>query len=216
METHEKLQTVTMATIAPIIEVDAVHPQPRHVERAAEVLEAGGLIAYPTDTYYGIGCDLMSRKGIDRLYALKDRDRKKPLSFLCADLSDVSQYALVSNFAYRTMKQLTPGPFTFVLEATKLVPQIMQTKQHQVGIRVPQAPLMLAIVARLGRPLVTTSACDADHNPLIDAKAIKDELGSRVDLILDGGVQPSEPSTVVSLIGDQIDVLRQGKGIIVG
>lgn len=205
-----------MATIAPIIEVDSVHPQPRHVERAAEVLEGGGLIAYPTDTYYGIGCDLMSKKGIDRLYALKDRDRKKPLSFLCADLSDVSQYAIVSSFAYRTMKQLTPGPFTFVLEATKLVPQMMQTKQRQVGIRVPQAPLMLAIVARLGRPVVTTSACDSDGHPLIDAKAIKDELGQRLDLILDGGVQHSEPSTVVSLIGDQIDVLRQGKGIIVG
>lgn len=215
METDEGLQTVNMATIAPIIEVDPVHPQPRHVERACEILESGGLIAYPTDTYYGIGCDLMSKKGIDRLYALKDRDRKKPLSFLCADLSDVSQYAIVSTFAYRTMKQLTPGPFTFVLEATKVVPQMMQTKQRQVGIRVPQAPLMLAIVARLGRPVVTTSASDSEGHPLIDAKAIKDALGTRLDLILDGGVQHSEPSTVVSLIGDQIEVLRQGKGIIV-
>jgi tRNA threonylcarbamoyl adenosine modification protein (Sua5/YciO/YrdC/YwlC family) len=204
-----------MATVAPIVEVDPVHPQPRLVVRAAEVLEEGGLIAYPTDTYYGLGCDLMSKKGIDRLYALKDRDRRKPLSFLCADLSDVSRYALVSSFAYRTMKQLTPGPFTFVLEATKLVPQIMQSKQRQVGIRVPQAPLMLAIAAKLGRPIVTSSALDADGNPLVDAKTIKDELGQRLDLILDGGTQQSEPSTVVSLIGDQIDVLRQGKGIIV-
>ena len=205
-----------MATVAPIIEADPVHPQPRHVERAVEVLEAGGLIAYPTDTYYGIGCDLMSKKGIDRLYALKDRDRKKPLSFLCPDLSDVSRYAIVSSYAYRTMKQLTPGPFTFVLAATKLVPQMMQTKQRQVGIRVPQAPLMLAIAARLGRPIVTTSALDAENQPLIDARSIKDALGNRLDLILDGGVQHSEPSTVVSLIDDQIEVLRQGKGIIVG
>ena len=205
-----------MANVAPIIEVDAIHPQPRHVERAVEVLEAGGLIAYPTDTYYGIGCDLMSKKGIDRLYALKDRDRKKPLSFLCPDLSDVSRYAIVSSYAYRTMKQLTPGPFTFVLAATKLVPQMMQTKQRQVGIRVPQAPLMLAIAARLGRPIVTTSALDAENQPLIDARSIKDALGNRLDLILDGGVQHSEPSTVVSLIDDQIEVLRQGKGIIVG
>ncbi len=205
-----------MANVAPIIEVDPVHPQPRHVERAVQVLEDGELIAYPTDTYYGIGCDLNSRKGIDKLYALKDRDRKKPLSILCPDLSDVSRYAMVSTFAYRTMKQLTPGPFTFVLEATKLVPQMMQTKQRQVGIRVPQAPLMLAIAAKLGRPIVTTSALDRDGKPLIDAKSIKDELGSRLELILDGGVQLSEPSTVVSLIGDQIEVMRQGKGIIVG
>lgn len=204
-----------MAAAAPIIEVDAVTPQPRIVERAAEVLSDGGLIAYPTDTYYGIGCDLFSKKAIDRLYAMKDRDRKKPLSFLCHDLSDVSRYAKVSNFAYRTMKQLTPGPFTFVLEATQVVPQMMQTKQRQVGLRVPQAPLMLAIAARLGHPIVTTSATDRDGAPLIDARAIKDELGSRIDLILDGGVQPLEPSTVVSLIGDQIEVLRQGKGLIV-
>lgn len=200
---------------APILEVDPHHPQPRLVDKAAQVLEDGGLIAYPTDTYYGIGCDLLSRKAIDRLYGVKGRDRKKPLAFLCPDLSDVSKYAIVSKFAYRTMKQLTPGPFTFVLNATKLVPDMMQTRQRQVGIRVPQAPLMLAIASRLGRPIVTTSATDQDGQTLIDAKDIKEQLGSRLDLILDGGVQPNEPSTVVSLIDDQIEVLRQGKGLIV-
>ncbi|MBL8940715.1 MAG: threonylcarbamoyl-AMP synthase [Archangium sp.] len=200
---------------APILEVDPQFPQPRIVEKAAKVLEDGGLIAYPTDTYYGIGCDLLSRKAIDRIYGVKGRDRKKPLAFLCPDLSDVSKYAIVSKFAYRTMKQLTPGPFTFVLVATKLVPDMMQTKQRQVGIRVPQAPLMLAIASKLGRPIVTTSATDQDGQVLIDAKDIKEQLGSRLDLILDGGVQPNEPSTVVSLIDDQIEVLRQGKGIIV-
>ncbi len=200
---------------APIVEVDAQHPQPRHVDRAVELLESGGLIAYPTDTYYGIGCDLQSKKGIEKLYQLKGRDRRKPFSFLCPDLSDVAHYALVSNFAYRTMKQLTPGPFTFVLEATRLVPQMMQNKQRQVGIRVPQAPLMLAIAAKLGRPVVTTSATDLEGNVLTDAREIKEQLGSRLEMILDGGVQPNEPSTVVSLVGDQIEILRQGKGIIV-
>lgn len=200
---------------APIVEVDVLHPQPRVVERAAQVLEDGGLIAYPTDTYYGIGCDLHSKKAIDRLYALKGRDRKKPFAFLCPDLSGVSRYAKVSNFAYRYMKQLTPGPFTFVLESTRLVPEMMQNKQQQVGIRVPQAPLMLAIAERLGRPIVTTSANDLDGGALTDARSIKQVLGNRLDLVLDGGVQPSEPSTVVSLIGDEIEVLRQGKGILV-
>lgn len=200
---------------APIVEVDPHRPQPRTIDRAAEVLEGGGLIAYPTDTYYGIGCDLFSKKAIDRLYGIKNRDRRKPLAFLCPDLSDVAKYAKVSNFAYRFMKQLTPGPFTFVLEATKLVPDMMQSKQKQVGIRVPQAPLMLAIAAKLGRPIVTTSATDMDGKVLIDAKDIKDKLGARLELILDGGVQEEEPSTVVSLIDDQIEVLRQGKGILV-
>ncbi|MGV3624421.1 MAG: L-threonylcarbamoyladenylate synthase [Archangium sp.] len=199
---------------APILEVDPVHPQPRTVDRAAKVLEDGGLIAYPTDTYYGIGCDLLSKKAIDRLYGIKNRDRKKPLAFLCPDLSNVAEYAKVSNFAYRTMRQLTPGPFTFVLEATRLVPDMMQTRQKQVGIRVPQAPLMLAIAARLGRPIVTTSATDMEGRVLIDAKEIKELLGNRLDLILDGGPQEEEPSTVVSLIDDQIEVLRQGKGIL--
>src|SRR6478609_12127693 len=104
------------AMSAPILEVDPVHPQPRHVARAVQVLQDGGLVAYPTDTYYAIGCDLFSKKAIDRLYQLKGRDKRKPLSFLCPDLSDVAKYGHVSNFAYRTMKSLTPGAFTFVLE----------------------------------------------------------------------------------------------------
>ena len=201
-----------MAPVAPILEVHPEHPQPRHVQRAVDVLGAGGLIAYPTDTYYGLACDLGSKKGIEKLYALKGRDRKKPLSFLCPDLSDVARYAHVSNFAYRTMKGLTPGAFTFVLEATRIVPEVMMSKQKQVGIRVPDSALARALAAGLGRPLVTTSATDADGEPLTDARSIKDALGHGLELILDAGVTLLEASTVVSLLGDQIEVLRQGKG----
>lgn len=197
---------------APILEVDIQHPQPRHIARAVQVLERGGLIAYPTDTYYGLGCDLMSKKAIERLYQLKGQDKRKPMSILCPDLSDVARYAHVSNFAYRTMKGLTPGAFTFILEATRLVPQVMMSKQKQVGIRVPDAPLARALAAGLGRPLITTSASDGEGEPLIDAKDIKEKLGHGLDLILDGGVTLMEPSTVVSLIGDSMEVLRQGKG----
>ena len=197
---------------APILEVDPEHPSPRHVERAVELLGRGGVIAYPTDTYYGLGCDLFSKKAIEKLYALKDRNRKKPLSFLVPDLSDVAKYALVSNFAYRTMKSLTPGPFTFILPATRQVPEMMQTKQKQVGIRVPDAPLARALAAGLGHPLVTTSATNREGEPLIDPKDIKELLGHGLDLILDGGVIDAEPSTVLSLIGDELEVLREGKG----
>ena len=153
---------------APILAVDIEHPQPRHVARAVEVLRGGGLIAYPTDTYYAIGCDLLSKKAIDRLYELKGRSRKKPLSFLCADLSDVSEYAHVTNFAYRAMRQLTPGAFTFVLKATRVVPEMMATKQSEVGIRIPDAPLARMLAQELGRPLVTTSATDREGEPLVD------------------------------------------------
>jgi tRNA threonylcarbamoyl adenosine modification protein (Sua5/YciO/YrdC/YwlC family) len=197
---------------APILAVDMNHPQPRHVQRAVEVLERGGLLAYPTDTYYGLGCDLFSKKAIERLYQLKGRDKKKPLSFLCPDLSDVAKYAHVSNFAYRTMKSLTPGAFTFVLEATRQVPEMMMTRQKQVGIRVPDSALARALAAGLGRPIVTTSATDTDGEPLVDPKDIKDALGHGLELILDGGVKLTEPSTVVSLIGDSLEILRQGKG----
>lgn len=197
---------------APIVEVDAVHPSPRHLQRAVEVLANGGLLAYPTDTYYAIGCDLFSKKAIERLYQLKERDKRKPLSFLCPDLSDVAQYAHVTNFAYRTMKHLIPGPFTFILEATRKVPEMMMTKQKQVGIRVPDAPLARALASGLGHPVVTTSASVGDAEPFVDAKDIKDAIGKQIDLILDGGVQLNDPSTVVSLMNDELEVLRQGKG----
>ncbi|WP_141620955.1 L-threonylcarbamoyladenylate synthase [Myxococcus sp. AB036A] len=197
---------------APILEVDTEHPSPRHIQRAVEVLGRGGLLAYPTDTYFGLGCDLSSKKGIERLYQLKGRDKKKPLSFLCPDLSDVARYAHVSNFAYRTMKSLTPGAFTFILEATRLVPDLMMSKQKQVGIRVPDSALVRELTRALGRPLVTTSATNTEGEPLTDAKDIKEALGHGLDLILDGGVTLNEPSTVISLIGDSLEILRQGKG----
>ena len=201
---------------APIVSVDPVHPQPRHVERAITLLQEHGVIAYPTDTYYAVGCDLFSKKGIERLYNIKGRERKKPLSFLCADLSDVARYAHVTNFAYRTMRHLTPGPFTFILEATRLVPEMMMTKRKEVGIRVPDLPLPRAIAQGLGHPLVTASATDPDGNILIDPKDIKAVLGHQLELIIDGGIQVSEPSTVVSLLDDRVEILRQGKGFIVG
>jgi tRNA threonylcarbamoyl adenosine modification protein (Sua5/YciO/YrdC/YwlC family) len=197
---------------APILEIDPERPNPRHLRRAIEVLQSGGLVAYPTDTYYGLGCDLSQRRAIERLYALKGRDRKKPLALLVPDLSDVARYGHVSNFAYRTMKHLTPGAFTFVLEATRAVPDMVMTRQKQVGIRVPDAPFARELARELGRPIVTTSATDPEGNVLLDAREIRDALGHGLDLILDGGLTQNEPSTVVSLLDDQLEVLREGKG----
>jgi tRNA threonylcarbamoyl adenosine modification protein (Sua5/YciO/YrdC/YwlC family) len=206
-----------MAPSAPILTLHPEHPAPRLVQRAVDALAAGGLVAYPTDTYYGIGCDLHSRKAIDRLYQLKGRDKKKPLSFLVPDLSDVARYAVVSNFAYRVMRRLTPGPYTFVLPATRLVPDMMTTRQKQVGIRVPDSALARALAQGLGGPLVTTSAArPEDGEPLVDPRDIKEELGHGLDLVLDGGLLPAEPSTVLSLLDDQIEVLRLGKGPVEG
>jgi tRNA threonylcarbamoyl adenosine modification protein (Sua5/YciO/YrdC/YwlC family) len=199
---------------APILTVDPNHPHGRSVERAAEVLRRGGLIAYPSGTGYGIGCDLGSKKAIDHLYAIKRSDRRKPFSILCPDLSDVARYAIVSKFAYRMMRQHAPGPFTFVLQATRLVPEMMTSKQKQVGIRIPSLPWVQALLAALARPLVNSSATDSLETPLVDPMSIKDKLGHALELIVDGGIQPSEPSTVVSLIDDEVEVLRQGQGVL--
>jgi len=201
---------------APILTIDAIHPQPRHIERGVAVLEAGGLIAYPTDTYYGIGCDLFNKKAMERIYQLKARPRTKPLSFICADLSDVSKYAQVSNAAFAIMRRLTPGPYTFVLESTSLVPKIAVTRQKTVGIRVPDSPIALALVLALGRPLVSTSAATQEGNVLIDPSDIQEFLGHGLDLIIDGGYQLDDPSTVLDLTGDEPKVLRMGKGDVSG
>jgi tRNA threonylcarbamoyl adenosine modification protein (Sua5/YciO/YrdC/YwlC family) len=197
---------------APILAIDNQHPQPHRIGQAAATLEAGGVIAYPTDTYYGLGCDIFNKGAIERVYRLKGRDRRKPLSFVCADLSDITRYAKVSNHAYRVLKKLTPGPFTFILEATRAVPEIMTTRQKQVAIRVPNSPITLALVEALGRPLLSTSASTPEGEVLIDPSDIQDSLGHGLDLIIDGGYQLSEPSTILSLMSDTIEVLREGKG----
>jgi tRNA threonylcarbamoyl adenosine modification protein (Sua5/YciO/YrdC/YwlC family) len=205
-----------VAKRAPIQPIDPLHPQPRHVQRAVATLEAGGLVCYPTDTYYGIGCDLFQRRAIERLALLKRRDSKKPFSFLCGDLSEVARYAIIDNEKYRLLRRLFPGPYTVVLPATRLVPQTALTRQRAVGVRVPDAPVAIALVNGLGRPLATTSASVPEEDPLLDASDVQEHLGYGVDLILDGGLTLNEPSTVIDLTGPVPVVLRQGKGKIEG
>jgi tRNA threonylcarbamoyl adenosine modification protein (Sua5/YciO/YrdC/YwlC family) len=205
-----------VARRAPIQPIDPVHPQPRHVQRAVATLEAGGLVCYPTDTYYGIGCDLFQKRAIERLAVLKRRDAKKPFAFLCGDLSEVARYAIIDNETFRLLRRLLPGPYTVVLPATRLVPRTALTRQRSVGVRVPDAPVAIALVNGLGRPLATTSASVPDEDPLLDAADIQEHLGHGVDLILDGGLTLNEPSTVIDLTGPIPVVLREGKGKIEG
>jgi len=201
---------------APIQPIDPKHPQPRHVQRAVALLEGGGLVAYPTDTYYAIGCDLFQKKAMERLARLKRRDDRKPFAFLCADLGEVAKYGIVSNENYRLMRRLLPGPYTIVLEATRLTPRTALTRQRQVGVRVPDAPVAIALVRALGRPLATTSAALPGEDVLTHASDVRDHLGHGLDLILDGGVTLNEPSTVLDLTGPVPTVLREGKGTLEG
>jgi tRNA threonylcarbamoyl adenosine modification protein (Sua5/YciO/YrdC/YwlC family) len=195
-----------------IIQINPRHPQPRLIRRVIEALANGAVISYPTDTVYGIGCDIFSKSGIERIYQLKDRSRKKPLSFICSDLKDISRYAQVTDNAYRIMRKHLPGPYTFILEATKEVPRIMMSKRRTVGIRVPDNPICLALVKELMHPVITTSANVSDMSPICDPKEIDQTLGKVLDLVIDGGALPNVPSTVIDMSGDIPYVVREGKG----
>ncbi len=192
--------------------VNPQNPQPRLIRRVVEVLKEGGIIAYPTDTVYGLGCSLYNKKGIERIYQIKRSEKNRPFSFICADLKSISLYAKVSNYAYKTMKRLLPGPYTFVLEGTKLVPKIMLTRRMTAGIRVPKNPICLAIVRDLGHPVISTSAMLGDGEVFYDPADIEKKLGHALELTIDGGVLVSEPSSVIDLTEDTPIVLRVGKG----
>lgn len=198
---------------APLAPVDAEHPQPRVIERAARALADGALIGYPTDSCYALGCDARAKRAVELLYTLKGRDHRKPFALLVPDLGDVARYAIVSNFAYRVLRQHTPGAFTFVLPATRLVPELLLNKQKQVGIRVPAAPAATALARALEGPLVTTTATGEAGEPLSDPREIKERYGHALALVLDAGLQEGHPSTVVSLLGDQVEILRQGGAV---
>jgi tRNA threonylcarbamoyl adenosine modification protein (Sua5/YciO/YrdC/YwlC family) len=198
--------------VANIVEVDPVNPQPRVIERAVSALSGGGLVAFPTDTYYGLGCDLFDKRAIERIYLLKQLPRTQELSFICQDLAEIARYAMVDNAAYRVLRRKVPGPFTFILPATRLVPDLVLRRQKTVGIRIPDSPIALELVRRLGHPIISTSAATPEGEVLIDARDIKERLGHGLELILDGGYRANEPSSVIDLSGPEPVVVRTGKG----
>ena len=196
-----------------LISINPDNPHQRHIRQIAEKLRNGAVICYPTDTVYGIGCDIFNQKAIKKIFQIKQRAKHKPFSFMCSSLKNVNDYGHVSNMAYRIMKKALPGPFTFVLSASKLVPKIMITKQKTVGIRVPDNNICLALIEELGNPILTTSAIlDKEGTPLSEAYEFDELLGNMVDLIIDGGMVFPDPSTIVSFTGDEPEILRQGKG----
>ncbi|RWX50312.1 translation factor SUA5 [Candidatus Electrothrix marina] len=195
------------------IEINSDNPQPRLIGTVLDTLRKGGVVCYPTDTMYGIGCDIFNQKAVKRIHQIKNRPKHKPFSFMCSSLKNISEYAHVGNAAYRLMRKHLPGPYTLVLPGSKLVPKIMLTKQKTVGIRVPESPICLAVIEAFGNPLLNTSAIRDDHDePVIDAFDVEKLFGNDVDLIIDGGEVYPNPSTVISLISEQPEILREGKG----
>jgi tRNA threonylcarbamoyl adenosine modification protein (Sua5/YciO/YrdC/YwlC family) len=195
-----------------LLSINSQNPQMRLIKKAVEILKQGGLVIYPTDTVYGLGCALSNKKGIEKIYTIKRQNRKQPFSFICADLKDISSYARVSDSAYKTMKHFLPGPYTFILEASRLVPKIILPKRKTTGIRVPDNAICLALVRELGEPIINSSVKNEQDEYISDPRLIEEKFRNQVDLVIDGGILAQEPSSVVSLIEDELEVIRTGKG----
>ena len=196
-----------------ILDIHPQNPQQRLVDQVIEHLNQGGVLAYPTDTCYGLGCSIHHKKAIDAIYKIKQIRSSKPLSFICNDLKHISEYGYVSNKAYKLMRRLLPGPYTFVLPATRAVPKLLQSKRNQVGIRVPDHPVILEIVRQLGHPIIsTTCQIKGDEFPCADIYDIKDRFGHFLELAIDGDYIYPEYSTVVAIEDEEVTLLREGKG----
>lgn len=196
-----------------IFKINPINPQQRLIPRVADILASGGVIVYPTDTVYGLGCDIFNKKAIEKIYQIKGKSFKQPLSFIVPDLKRISQYAIVSNKAYRIMRKLLPGPYTFVLPASRLVPKkISLNNRKTVGIRIPKNRVCMAILKEFSNPIITTSANLSGEDVLSDPHEINETIGHSVDLIIDCGVLGITASTVVDLTQTEPVVLRQGSG----
>ncbi|RLA84040.1 MAG: threonylcarbamoyl-AMP synthase [Deltaproteobacteria bacterium] len=195
-----------------ILKINPQNPQRRLIHKVVEVLKEGGVIVYPTDTIYGLGCDLYRREAIERIYRIKRASSSKRLSIICPDLSYISMYAQVTDYAYRLMRRLIPGPYTFILEASRLVPKIMLTRQRTIGIRVPDHPIPLAIVEELGNPIITTSVTRPDETLYDDPEELAERFKGQVDLVIDAGRILPQHSSIIDLTVEPPKVLRVGKG----
>lgn len=201
-----------------LLQIHPKNPNPRHIKMILECLNDDGVIIFPTDTIYGIGCSINSSKAFERIAQIKGvRKEKANFSFIFHDLSMLSQFTKpISNDLYKLMKRNLPGPFTFIVEANNNIPKLFQSKKKTIGIRIPEQPIITNIVRELGSPIMTTSILDEDEISgfLTDPEEIYDRYKDRVDLILDGGYGDNQESTIVDCTDNDIVVLRQGKGVL--
>ncbi len=188
------------------------HPQKRLLVRAAEILRNGGIVVYPTDTIYGLGIDLFHKKAIERVLRIKKESRHKMLSFILPDLKEIAEWAIVPDYAYRIMRRVVPGPYTFILRATKKVPKLLLSNQKTVGIRIPDSEVAIELVRELGRPILSTSVPQGSDGFYTDPAEIAERFKNEIDLILDAGIMPNKPSTVVDFSGPEPEILREGAG----
>ncbi len=188
------------------------HPQARLIKHAVEVMKDGGIIVYPTDTIYGLGADLFNKDAMQRILRIKKASKQKLLSFVCPDLKDISNWAVIPNYAYRIMRRVIPGQYTFILRATKQVPKILVQKRKSVGIRIPDFKVIQDLLQELGRPILSTSVPQGEDGYYTDPQEIARRFNNEIDLILDAGVMFNKPSTIVDFSADEPNILREGSG----
>jgi tRNA threonylcarbamoyl adenosine modification protein (Sua5/YciO/YrdC/YwlC family) len=200
--------------VAKLIEVHPADPQPRRVKKIVESIESGGLIAYPTDSSYALGCHIGDKRAIDRIHRIRRTTRSHNFTLVCRDLAEIGTYARVENWAYRLIKSRTPGPYTFILPATREVPKRLQNpKRRTIGLRVPDHVFVRAALDELGEPIMSsTLLLPDDDRPLTDPLEIEERIGHEIDIIVDAGPTGIEPTTVIDLTGGDVVILRKGRG----
>jgi tRNA threonylcarbamoyl adenosine modification protein (Sua5/YciO/YrdC/YwlC family) len=197
-----------------LLQIHPENPQPRQIKTAVECLQRGGIIIYPTDTIYGLGCDILQQKAIERICRIKKIDPKKAqLSFICSDLSHLSDYAKqLPTTTFRLLKEYLPGPYTFILPASKMVPKILQSKKDTIGLRIPDNNIALAIVNELGRPILSASLPGGMVEDYTDPEIMHENFRNEVDIVIDGGIGGITPSTVIDCTKEEYEIIRLGAG----
>lgn len=200
--------------MARLVEIHPTNPQPRLVAEVVATIRKGGLIAYPTDSSFAFGCHIGDKRAMDRIRRIRQTDKKHNFTLVCSDLAAISLFARVENWSYRLIKSLTPGPYTFILQATREVPKRLQNpKRRTIGLRVPDHAIVNAMLASLGEPIMSsTLSLPGEALPLTDAHEIEERIGNDIDLIVEGGPCGIEPTTVIDLSGGSIKILRKGLG----
>jgi len=196
------------------VQIHPKNPQPRLIDQVVDQVRKGAVIAFPTDSGYALGCSLGEKKAIDRIKQLRQLDDKHNFTLVCADLSEISTYAKVDNSVFRLLKAHTPGPYTFILEATSEVPRLLlHPKRRSIGVRIPETPIVRDLIATLGMPLMSVTLIPpGEELPMTDAEDIEERFGHQIDIVIDGGACSFDPTTVVDLRELPPEILRKGKG----
>ena len=200
--------------MARLVEIHPADPQPRRIAKIVASIRGGGLVAYPTDSSYALGCHIGDKRAMDRIRTIRQTDKQHNFTLVCSDLSEISLYAKIDNWAYRFIRAHTPGPYTFILQATREVPKRLQNpRRRTIGLRVPDHAIVQAILEALGEPIMSsTLTLPGDDKPLTDVHEIETRIGHQIDMIIEGGATGIEPTSVIDLSGGSVEVLRKGRG----